>query len=267
GRQRRPDLVVHEALAQGHARELAGSEALGEVLEPGAVAGARVEALHPRRHRAGLDQQLLGQLGGAARQQRRVAGVATGEHEHSCDLGCGVTRAAALRHRRHGSTLPGMSHGLPTQPAESFIKRRRSLGARLDGPALLFSGVARPLNYPANVLPFRPDSHFLYLTGACIEHAAVLIDGERDVLFMPPFDPDELIWHGPSPSWDEFRAATGVAEIRDIAELGRSLPERTATIPAVDATTRFRQGRLLDRSWADPGSPVELGDRDAALAD
>ncbi|HLT38768.1 MAG TPA: aminopeptidase P family protein [Enhygromyxa sp.] len=160
-----------------------------------------------------------------------------------------------------------MSHGLPTQPAESFIKRRRSLGARLDGPALLFSGVARPLNYPANVLPFRPDSHFLYLTGAWIEHAAVLIDGERDVLFMPPFDPDELIWHGPSPSWDEFRAATGVAEIRDIAELGRSLPERTATIPAVDATTRFRQGRLLDRSWADPGSPVELGDRDAALAD
>ena len=160
-----------------------------------------------------------------------------------------------------------MSHGLPTQPAETFIKRRRSLGARLDAPALLFSGVSRPINYPANVYPFRPDSHFLYLTGAWLENAALLVDGERDVLFMPPFDPDELIWHGPSPSWDEFRAATGVAEVRDIAELSRSLPQHTATIPAVDATTRFRQGRLLGRSWAEPGAAIELGDRDASLAD
>ncbi|MFO7562809.1 MAG: aminopeptidase P family protein [Enhygromyxa sp.] len=160
-----------------------------------------------------------------------------------------------------------MSHGLPTQSAESFIQRRRSLGARLDGPALLFSGVARPLNYPANVYPFRPDSHFLYLTGAWIEDAAVLVDGERDVLFMPPFDPEELIWHGPSPSADEFKAATGVAEIRDIAELGRGLPKHVATIPAVDPRTRFVQGRLLGRSWAEPGTAVELGERDAALAD
>lgn len=160
-----------------------------------------------------------------------------------------------------------MSHGLPIQPAESFCQRRRSLGARLDGPALLFSGVARPLNYPANVYPFRPDSHFLYLSGAWVENAALLIDGERDVLFMPPFDPDELIWHGPSPSWEDFRAATGVAEIRDIAELGRALPKRVATIPAVDPSTRFSQGRLLGRVWAEPGTEVELGDRDAALAD
>jgi Xaa-Pro aminopeptidase len=160
-----------------------------------------------------------------------------------------------------------MSHGLPTQSAEIFIKRRRSLGARLDGPALLFSGIARPLNYPANVHPFRPDSHFLYLTGAWIENAALLVEGERDVLFMPPFDPDELIWHGPSPGWDEFRAATGVAEIRDIAELPRSLPDHAATVPAVDASTRFRQGRMLGRSWAEPGTEVSLGERDASLAD
>jgi Xaa-Pro aminopeptidase len=161
-----------------------------------------------------------------------------------------------------------MSHGLPTQPAESYLRRRRALGARLDGPALLFSGVARPLNYPANVYPFRPDSHFLYLTGAWVENAALLVDGERDVLFMAPFDPDELIWHGPSPSADEFRAATGVAEVRDIAELAQVVKlEQTATLPAVDATTRFRQGRLLGRRWAEPGTAVELGERDAALAD
>jgi len=160
-----------------------------------------------------------------------------------------------------------MTDGLPTQPAESYVQRRRALGARLDGPALLFSGVARPLNYPANIYPFRPDSHFLYLTGAWLENAALLVNGDRDVLFMAPEDPEELIWHGPTPSWDDFKAATGVAEIRDIAELAGAVSEQVATIPAVDPHTRFGQGRLLGRRWAEPGIAVELGERDAALAD
>ena len=160
-----------------------------------------------------------------------------------------------------------MSHGLPPNPAAPYVSRRRALGARLEGPALVFSGVSQPINYPANVHPFRPGSHFLYLTGAWIEDAALLVDGDRDVLFMPPFDPEELIWHGPSPSWDDFKAATGVAEIRDIAELGGALSSQTATLPAVDPRTRFRQGSLLGRGWADPSAAVVLDERDAALAD
>lgn len=162
-----------------------------------------------------------------------------------------------------------MSHGLPTQPAAAFTKRRRALAAQLDGPALLFSGVARPCNYPANIFPFRPDSHFLYLTGAWIEHAAVFIDGERDILFMPAQAPDDVLWHGPSPSWADMQRATGVSEIRDIAGLAQFLESAssTATLPAVDSTTRFGQGRMLARSWADPGTAVQLDPRDAALGD
>jgi Xaa-Pro aminopeptidase len=164
-----------------------------------------------------------------------------------------------------------MSHGLPTQPAEFFIKRRRALAAQLDKPALLFSGVARPCNYPANVYPFRPDSHFLYLTGAWLERAAVFIDGERDILFMPVLEPDDVVWHGPSPGWEDMQRATGVSEVRDIAELApflaAGLAASTATLPAVDATTRFGQGRMLQRAWADPGAPVHLDERDAALAE
>ena len=30
-----------------------------------------------------------------------------------------------------------MSHGLPTQPAQTFVQRRRALAARLGKPALL----------------------------------------------------------------------------------------------------------------------------------
>jgi Xaa-Pro aminopeptidase len=163
-----------------------------------------------------------------------------------------------------------MTQGLPIQPAASFIDRRRALASRLGGSALLFSGVARPQNYPANVYPFRPDSHFLYLTGMWLENAAVLVRPEGDVLFMPAEDPGDVVWHGPSPSRDEVKAATGVAEVRDIAQLDKidkiDLLD-IATLPAVDATTRFRQGRLLARGWANPGATVELGERDVALAD
>lgn len=161
-----------------------------------------------------------------------------------------------------------MTQGLPIQPAASFIDRRRALATRLGGPALLFSGVARPQNYAANVYPFRPDSHFLYLTGMWLENAAVLVRPEGDVLFMPAEDPADVVWHGPSPSWEQVKAATGVAEVRDIAELGAGMTApSTATLPAIDPITRFHQGRLLGRAWADPGAAVELGDRDAALAD
>ena len=45
----------------------------------------------------------------------------------------------------------------------------------------MFSGVARPQNYPANVYPFRPDSHFLYLTGMWLENAAVFSPPETAV--------------------------------------------------------------------------------------
>jgi Xaa-Pro aminopeptidase len=161
-----------------------------------------------------------------------------------------------------------MTQGLPIQPAAAFIDRRRALASRLGGSALLFSGVARPQNYPANVYPFRPDSHFLYLTGMWLENAAVLVRPEGDVLFMPAEDPADVVWHGPSPSWEEVKAAIGVAEVRDINSLDSTVTgSSTATLPAIDAITRFRQGRLLGRAWADPGTTVELGERDAALAD
>ena len=162
-----------------------------------------------------------------------------------------------------------MSAGLPTQSPESFTARRRSLAAALDRPALLFSGVARPMNYAANIYPFRPDSHFLYLTGCWMENAAVLVDGERSVLFMPPEDPEDVVWHGPSPGWADIQRATGVSEIRDIAELSAAVGELrgAATLPAVDARTRFAQGRLLARSWAEPGAAVEVDERDGPLVD
>jgi Xaa-Pro aminopeptidase len=165
-----------------------------------------------------------------------------------------------------------MSHGLPSQPASVFQRRRRALAIGLAGaPALLFAGVSRARNYAANVFPYRPDSHFLYTTGAWLEGAALLIDRGEDTLFLLPPDPGDVIWHGEQPSWADVQAATGVDWVRSIDELGVVLDElgrnQVATLPAIDPTTRHRQGLLLDRPWAIPGTPVELGTLDARLAD
>ena len=165
-----------------------------------------------------------------------------------------------------------MSHGLPTRAASVFQHRRRALAATLIGtPGLLFSGVSRARNYAANVFGFRPDSHFLYTVGAWLEGAALLIDRGEDTLFLPMPDPSDVIWHGESPSWADIQAATGVDWVRPIDELGTVLSElgrtKIATLPAIDPTTRFRQGSLLDRAWALPGSKVELGALDLRFAD
>lgn len=165
-----------------------------------------------------------------------------------------------------------MSHGLPSQAASVFQRRRRTLASALAGtPGLLFAGVSRARNYAANVFGYRPDSHFLYATGAWLEGAALLIDRGEDTLFLPPADPGDVIWHGETPSWADVQAATGVDWVRSIDELGTVLDElgraEVATLPAIDPITRHSQGTLLGRPWALPGTTVELGPLDARLAD
>ena len=60
-----------------------------------------------------------------------------------------------------------MSAQLSSQPASVFTTRRNALAERLgDAAALVFAGGLRARNYPANVFPYRADSHFLYLVGA-----------------------------------------------------------------------------------------------------
>lgn len=165
-----------------------------------------------------------------------------------------------------------MSHGLPSQAAFVFQRRRRALASALAGsPGLLFAGVSRARNYAANVFGYRPDSHFLYTTGAWLEGAALLIEQGEDTLFLPPVDPGDVIWHGETPSWADIQAATGVDWVRPIEELGVVLDElgraKVSSLPAIDPATRYMQGTLLERAWALPGSPVELGELDARFAD
>lgn len=167
-----------------------------------------------------------------------------------------------------------MSVQLPSQPASVFSGRRAALGQQLgDRAALLFAGGLRARNYPANVFPYRADSHFLYLTGAAIPDAALLVQGGRAELFVPAKDADDPLWHGAEPGPAEIAAATGVDAVRDLDTLGEAVAAAggaaVRTLPSADPLTRHRQSALLTRGW--PGdrclSVADLSDDDLALAD
>lgn len=167
-----------------------------------------------------------------------------------------------------------MSGQLSTQAADVFANRQSKLGKALgDAPALVFAGGQRPRNYPANVYPYRADSHFLYLVGAPIPDAALWVRGDRAELFMTPPAPDDALWHGALPSFEEIRAATGVAAVRPIDELTDVIastgPDTIATLPSADAHTRYRQCTMLGRTWKGGPAPAvsSLDAVDLALAD
>jgi len=168
-----------------------------------------------------------------------------------------------------------MSAQLPSQPASVFARRRAALRRRLDdSPALVFSGGLRARNYPANVFPYRADSHFIYLTGAAIPDAALLLHGDRAELFVPAKDEDDPLWHGPTPGPEAMAQATGVDAVRSRQDLPAALAAAgggpaVATLPSADPLTRFDQCQLLGRAWPGDQAPgvARLDPRDLALAD
>ncbi len=168
-----------------------------------------------------------------------------------------------------------MSTQLPSQPASVFARRRAALRERLGrAPALVVAGGLRARNYPANTLPYRADSHFLYLTGAAIPDAALLVHGERAELFVPPKDDDDPLWHGPVPGPREVAAALGVDAVRSRLELPAAIAAAgggaaVATLPSADPIARVEQCHLLDRAWPHAHAPgvAGLDPVDLALAD
>lgn len=84
----------------------------------------------------------------------------------------------------------------PFIPTQQFMRRRAQLKRVIKEPILLMGNTPHARNFPANHLPFRQDSTFWYFSNCTIPGAAMLlIDGE-DILFLPPQDPNDALWHG-----------------------------------------------------------------------
>jgi len=148
--------------------------------------------------------------------------------------------------------------------AEPLERRRAALAARLGTlPALIAAGGARPRNYAANTYPYRAGSHFLYLFGLPLRDAMASYDGAGWTLFLPARGPDDALWEGPQPSFEEIAAIAG-CPVRPLDELAATLRGRSAaTLPAPDPDTCAEQARLLGREVR----RGVLDSADAALAD
>lgn len=151
-----------------------------------------------------------------------------------------------------------MSGQLPVQSPKVFSTRRSALADALgDRAAVIFAGGQRSRNYPANVYPYRADSHFLYLVGAAMPEAALIVHAGRCELFVIPPDADDALWHGASPSLAAIKKATGVDAVRPVSELADAVQAagELGTLPSADPQTRAKQCALLGRTWNPAGAP------------
>ena len=160
----------------------------------------------------------------------------------------------------------------PTRSPSTVFRARRArlVGALGAQAAVLCSGRPRVKNFPANVHPFRADSHFLYLVGRSIPDAALLFSNAEPTLFAPPPDPDGALWHGPSPGLDELGADLGikVRPLQELEERLRAIKGEVATVsPNDDVTAAWLSPLLGKRVRARHGAQLREGTADAGLAE
>jgi Xaa-Pro aminopeptidase len=142
--------------------------------------------------------------------------------------------------------------------AATYRARREALRANVDGGAILMLGNDEaPKNYVDNPYPFRQDSHFLYYAGISESGMALLIEpAGRDVLFGRPYDPDDLVWHGPRPHVGDHAALSGFDDSADVSTLKSEIDRlvdsgvRIHYLPPYRAERSFQLADLLD---ANPG--------------
>jgi Xaa-Pro aminopeptidase len=142
--------------------------------------------------------------------------------------------------------------------------------AALETPAIIASGGLRSRNYPANTYPFRASSHFLYLIGASIPSAVLLLRDGRTTLFLEPEEVGADLWDGPKPSFDALRETHQLDAVEPLSSLEKVLePLRSAVaaLPTQDAAScRFLSACLGRELIPGSGASLKNGTTDANLA-
>ncbi|MGB3199499.1 MAG: aminopeptidase P family protein [Nodosilinea sp.] len=149
----------------------------------------------------------------------------------------------------------------PPLPLTQVLQQRRDRLADLHpNPVVLWSGQAMPRNFPANVYPFRANSHFLYFAGRPLANAAIHLEGGRLTLFMDDPSPEAALWHGPTASRDAIAAEIGAIAAYPYNDANLYLTE-AATLPAQAAAHPTRSQVLVEALVA-----LRLHHDDEALA-
>ena len=138
-------------------------------------------------------------------------------------------------------------------PAD-YADRRHRLAERLPAGLALFPGNAEaPMNYGANVYPFRQDGSFRYFFGVFRPDLVGTVDAGTGAAVLYGDDPTlaDLIWLGPQAPLGDEAAAVGVTDVRPLARLQEDLAEAQAArrpihiLPPYRGDTRLQLERLL----------------------
>ncbi|MEO0456415.1 MAG: aminopeptidase P family protein [Cyanobacteria bacterium P01_A01_bin.114] len=132
------------------------------------------------------------------------------------------------------------------QIAATLRQRRQRLADHIENPVVLWSGQPSARNFPANVYPFRANSHFLYFAGMPLTNAAIHLKAGKLTLFLDEATPAQALWHGPSPSRAEVAQTIGADAAFPLAELPHHITA-AATLPVQDTATAKQQQHLLGR--------------------
>ena len=140
------------------------------------------------------------------------------------------------------STPAGAQQRREREPNSVYAERRAKLAANIDGPIVLLGYTGKEEESQTYI--FAQEENFYYLTGHNEEEAALLIlppenskakkddwQGSREILFLPPKNPQKEKWHGVSmsPSDPGIESRTGFAVVKPMPELRASV-ERLAKI-------------------------------------
>jgi Xaa-Pro aminopeptidase len=129
------------------------------------------------------------------------------------------------------------------EPNSVFAERRAKLMAAVNAPVVLFGYTGHEEANPSYV--FMQEENFYYLTGHNEEGAALLLvpesaaqkgwSGPREILYLPPRDPDEEKWNGPRMGPDDpgIKEKTGFADVETFAKLHETLANLSPDFPEI----------------------------------
>jgi Xaa-Pro aminopeptidase len=117
-----------------------------------------------------------------------------------------------------------------------YYDRRKKLVQSIGGKGLIIlpGNDEAPMNYMANVYPFRQDSNFLYFIGLDQPHLAAIIDLDEGTTTLFGDDPDieDVVWEGSKPD---------MATLAGLSQIEKTAPYHNLRKVLADAIERGRR--------------------------
>lgn len=139
-------------------------------------------------------------------------------------------------------------------PPDTFAARRDALARAVgSGLVVLPGNPPAPMNYRANVYPFRQDGSFRYYAGLNDPDLALTLDADTGEATLYGHDPtvDDVVWEGPLPSLADRAASAGITRTAPPEALAEAVAQARASgrtvhvLPPYRAETRLALAAML----------------------